>query len=589
MDLKSQLDRLLNQVIPELPGSVNKSRIDELLHDIESDFYTVVVVGEFKRGKSTFINALIGEDLLPVDVTPTTATINILAWGKDRSLMVYKKNGQVEEMPLTRQPLARFIMGADFDAEDIDFLKITLPADILKNKVMLVDTPGVDDINQQRVEVTYGFIPRANAVLFLLDATSPVRRTEKEFLQNTILKEGMDNIIFLANFTDYVDQEEREELLEDIKRRLQAAIGRKDPAVYLLSAKQALDARLKGDEVELYESGILDIEAQIKQLIESGDREAQRIEHFKRRLNNIAYDLQQEIRSLIKIQNKTIEQLNEELQEIEKYINKKTRIRAILEEYTAARAKEMQAIVKKSVHNFGEKLRERIMLEVENYEGVDIKGFVEKQLPLKVKTEIKQWYEQYTPAIYKMLQKYEKALVTGLAKEFNIMATRLDVQYEYRQSFDLDVQRNSLYCNDITRTSVVAGAIAGGLSLATILIGIPILFPIVGMASYPVLERMLVERKIQQAKAKLKPMLNYALDDIIAKFSRFIEDMVLNSIRDIEVAAFKRFDEQIKNLQAQFEQEIQKRKENRYQESLKIERLNDAYKVLEDIINDRSF
>ena len=249
----------------------------------------------------------------------------------------------------------------------------------------------------------------------------------------------------------------------------------------------------------------------------------------------------------------------------------------------------MQAIVKKSVHNFGEKLRERIMLEVENYEGVDIKGFVEKQLPLKVKTEIKQWYEQYTPAIYKMLQKYEKALVTGLAKEFNIMATRLDVQYEYRQSFDLDVQRNSLYCNDITRTSVVAGAIAGGLSLATILIGIPILFPIVGMASYPVLERMLVERKIQQAKAKLKPMLNYALDDIIAKFSRFIEDMVLNSIRDIEVAAFKRFDEQIKNLQAQFEQEIQKRKENRYQESLKIERLNDAYKVLEDIINDRSF
>ena len=166
------------------------------LHDIESDFYTVVVVGEFKRGKSTFINALIGEDLLPVDVTPTTATINILAWGKDRSLMVYKKNGQVEEMPLTRQSLARFIMGADFDAEDIDFLKITLPADILKNKVMLVDTPGVDDINQQRVEVTYGFIPRANAVLFLLDATSPVRRTEKEFLQNTILKEGMDNIIF---------------------------------------------------------------------------------------------------------------------------------------------------------------------------------------------------------------------------------------------------------------------------------------------------------------------------------------------------------------------------------------------------------
>jgi len=589
MDLKSQLDRLLNQVIPELPGSVNKSRIDELLHDIESDFYTVVVVGEFKRGKSTFINALIGEDLLPVDVTPTTATINILAWGKDRSLMVYKKNGQVEEMPLTRQSLARFIMGADFDAEDIDFLKITLPADILKNKVMLVDTPGVDDINQQRVEVTYGFIPRANAVLFLLDATSPVRRTEKEFLQNTILKEGMDNIIFLANFTDYVDQEEREELLEDIKRRLQAAIGRKDPAVYLLSAKQALDARLKGDEVELYESGILDIEAQIKQLIESVDREAQRIEHFKRRLNNIAYDLQQEIRSLIKIQNKTIEQLKQELQEIEKYINKKTRIRAILEEYTAARAKEMQAIVKKSVHNFGEKLRERIMLEVENYEGVDIKGFVEKQLPLKVKTEIKQWYEQYTPAIYKMLQKYEKALVTGLAKEFNIMATRLDVQYEYRQSFDLDVQRNSLYCNDITRTSVVAGAIAGGLSLATILIGIPILFPIVGMASYPVLERMLVERKIQQAKAKLKPMLNYALDDIIAKFSRFIEDMVLNSIRDIEVAAFKRFDEQIKNLQAQFEQEIQKRKENRYQESLKIERLNDAYKVLEDIINDRSF
>jgi ribosome biogenesis GTPase A len=86
-ELISQIDIVSEKVLTYMPNSSQVYRINELISDIHSDYYTVVVVGEFNNGKSTFVNAIIGEDLLPVGVTPTTATINTLVWGGRQDLI----------------------------------------------------------------------------------------------------------------------------------------------------------------------------------------------------------------------------------------------------------------------------------------------------------------------------------------------------------------------------------------------------------------------------------------------------------------------------------------------------------------------
>ena len=74
------------------------------------------------------------------------------------------------------------------EASHVKYVEVGWPAEILKDKVTLVDTPGVNDINEQRAEITYGYIPRADAVLFLLDGAQVLKQSERAFLEQRILR-----------------------------------------------------------------------------------------------------------------------------------------------------------------------------------------------------------------------------------------------------------------------------------------------------------------------------------------------------------------------------------------------------------------
>ena len=101
--------------------------------------------------------------------------------------------------------------------EKVSYIKIGYPCEKLKDRVVLVDTPGVSDLNEQRSEVTYRFLSKANAVLFVLDANSPLKKTEKEFIEEKLLPLGINNILFILNKYDAVDEEEEEDFLPTVK------------------------------------------------------------------------------------------------------------------------------------------------------------------------------------------------------------------------------------------------------------------------------------------------------------------------------------------------------------------------------------
>src|SRR4029078_10659829 len=95
----------------------------------------------------------------------------------------------------------------------IHHVEITHPSPLLANRLTIVDTPGVNDINEQRVEITYGYLPRADASVFLLDATQILSARERMFLEEGIRRSTRERLLFVVAKADLLDEKELEEAL----------------------------------------------------------------------------------------------------------------------------------------------------------------------------------------------------------------------------------------------------------------------------------------------------------------------------------------------------------------------------------------
>jgi len=213
-----------------------------LREKLESQTFNLVVVGEVKRGKSSVINALIGADLLPVGVVPLTAIATILEYGELPTVRAEFQDGTERQVPL--EALWDFVTekGNPANAKGVREVHINWPSDWLKSGVQLVDTPGIGSIYRHNSDVTYGFLPKADAVLFLLSVDQPVGQAEYDFLKK--VGEYAGKIFFLLNKADLLGRDELEESVEFSTRVIAEALGRPTP-VYPVSARLALEGQAK--------------------------------------------------------------------------------------------------------------------------------------------------------------------------------------------------------------------------------------------------------------------------------------------------------------------------------------------------------
>jgi ribosome biogenesis GTPase A len=214
------------------------SRLDaDLVKKLEADRFHLVVVGEFNHGKTTFVNALLGSGVLPVGVTPTTAVIHHLEHSDTPRAEVVYANGERATIPFAE--VRQFCVGAERAASEVKYLEVGYPAELLRERIVLVDTPGVNDLSLQRADITYSYIPRSDAVLFLLDAGQPLKESERVFLQDKLLGQSRDKIIFVVTKRDIWSPEEQSEALAYIKTELAKLV--KEPVVFAVSAEKALE------------------------------------------------------------------------------------------------------------------------------------------------------------------------------------------------------------------------------------------------------------------------------------------------------------------------------------------------------------
>jgi small GTP-binding protein len=179
--------------------------------------FLLVVAGEFNSGKSSFINALLGERVLPEGVTPTTDRINVLRHAPEVS-------EQLREAFL---------------------LERTHPADVLR-EISIVDTPGTNAIIRRHEELTRDFVPRSDLVLFVTSADRPFTESERAFLEQ--IREWGKKIVFIVNKIDILPRAaEREEVIHYVGENAATLLG-ETPHIFAVSARQALEAREQREE-----------------------------------------------------------------------------------------------------------------------------------------------------------------------------------------------------------------------------------------------------------------------------------------------------------------------------------------------------
>lgn len=284
----SQLDNLLHEGSSSGELKQLQSEVSKLRQNFETKQFRVAVVGEFNRGKTTFVNALLGKEILPADYLPTTAAINRITYGDEPNAYVVMKNGQIQSVQIAElaEYITKLTTSATEKASQIDEAVVEYPSLFCRNGVDLIDTPGMndeDDMNQ----VTISRLEEIDLAIVTVDSSMPFSMTECAFTVQLLESPQVCQIIIVATKIDMIPKRERQKLIdymvervrEDVKNRL-AQVYAPDhevmkkyriifdkPCVFAVSATDALDALSCNDMERFEKSGFLRLNNELPEII----------------------------------------------------------------------------------------------------------------------------------------------------------------------------------------------------------------------------------------------------------------------------------------------------------------------------------
>ncbi len=263
--MNNQYDKFLgnlksyhSQLSSILTEELYRDRIDSLKQSLSREKLNLLIVGEFSRGKSTFINAILGKPYLPASVNPTTATINIITYSETPKLTIEYSDGSIETKDLPDDKINKFLEDyvsvKNASADKIKSILLQLDEIERYKNIRIVDTPGVNDLDESREEITFKYLSEADACIILLDSQQPLSSSERMFIDSKVLQRDVRKIFFVINKIDQIaksssDLEKEMLKIEDyVRGKLITELSLPEtPRLYSVSSLEALRSKYKNE------------------------------------------------------------------------------------------------------------------------------------------------------------------------------------------------------------------------------------------------------------------------------------------------------------------------------------------------------
>jgi GTPase Era involved in 16S rRNA processing len=276
MDEATPLARLLDQRIQRVEEALDAPSPNEVellaqLHDLYERFaqerLQLAVIGQFKRGKSSLLNALIGEDLLPSGVLPVTAITTFLEPGEWKIFVRFDEGRQeiIEAgNPQEMHAALRMLVsegGNPRNWKGVHEVRVRLHSPLLDAGIILLDTPGIGSTLEHNSEAAEAALPEADVALFVLSPDPPITPVEIDYLKAA--SEHVARIIVLLNKSDLLSNGERQETIDFVRDTIRTKAGFEVDEIVCISARSALAAKKTDDSEMLGQSGLPALEERL--------------------------------------------------------------------------------------------------------------------------------------------------------------------------------------------------------------------------------------------------------------------------------------------------------------------------------------
>jgi len=235
--IQAAAETLLRLEADAAPGHL-EAAVREIPERLRRGRLTLAVLGQFKRGKSTLVNALLGAPVMPSSVLPLTSVVTFVRYGEKPQITVRYQDGREEARP--PEELAAFVTEEKNPRNErgVSWVRVEWPSPFLKRPLRMVDTPGVGSVYNHNTATSEAFLGHMDAAIFVLGVDPVLTETEIDWLRR--VKDRAERFFFVLNKTDQLRPEEVEKVLAFTQAQLRAVWGR-EGRIYPLSARRALE------------------------------------------------------------------------------------------------------------------------------------------------------------------------------------------------------------------------------------------------------------------------------------------------------------------------------------------------------------
>jgi GTPase Era involved in 16S rRNA processing len=262
--------RIVRESLTALGREKAEQQCGELLVKLAEDRFVLAVLGQFKRGKSSLMNSIIGKELLPTGVLPLTSAITVLKYGPQERLLVNRKDSILPD-ELSISSLSEYVTetGNPGNQKKVITASIEVPVPFLHSGIEFVDTPGVGSSIISNTATTYSFLPECDAVLFVTSVDTPMTSMELDLLRE--IREYVNKIFIVVNKIDLLADNECSVVIKFVEETIRTQSGIDAVKIFPLSARLGLAARISRDAVLYEQSGLKNLEENLASFL-SGEK-----------------------------------------------------------------------------------------------------------------------------------------------------------------------------------------------------------------------------------------------------------------------------------------------------------------------------